>query len=63
MGDTEPALNITYNQSGNFIGDNANSIFNDNSIGVTRFANTWHYPPHYRVGLELNPNILSCGLY
>ena len=27
------------------------------------FANTWHYPPQYRVGLEFNCNILSCRLY
>ena len=24
------------------------------------FANKWHYPPQYRVGLEFNRDILSC---
>ena len=29
-------------------------------MGATWFANTWHYhPPQYRVGLEVNHNILS----
>ena len=27
------------------------------------FANTLHYRPQYRVGLEFNRNILSCRLY
>ena len=31
---------------------------------ATWFVNTWDYhPPQYRVGLEVNRNILSCRLY
>ena len=30
---------------------------------ATGFANTWHYQPQDRVGLEFNCNILSCRLY
>ena len=28
---------------------------------VTGFANSQHYPLHYRIGLEFNGNILSCS--
>ena len=31
---------------------------------ATWFGNTWDYhPPQYRIGLEVNHNILSCRLY
>ena len=52
IGDTKPGLNITYKPK-----------WYDNNMCWSGFANTWHYPTHYMVGLEFNHNILSCRLH